>query len=208
LKSGDVLWLASLHGGVTVDAVWKELYANKSVKSAEKAIAEVRDHFRDIPYHGRRLLYTLNHRGRKLVGLPPKKKVEGERQVIATVTLLKFFAGTKRARYTAYSFSRDFPPLVLPGIRPDYYYRDAVGKISYILIDFNSEPRRLLKRVEKEARRRRSEHWRAAVSLGQFYFTMITGTTPKAGTLGRCFKRKGLPVELVVDPDLFDLLEH
>src|SRR5262249_44424643 len=70
LKSGDVLWFASLHGGLTVEAVHKELYPCLSVKSAEKAIAEVRDHLRAIPFRGKKTLYTLNRKGRRLCGLP------------------------------------------------------------------------------------------------------------------------------------------
>jgi hypothetical protein len=205
MSSGEVLRLAAVHGGVTVEAVHKMLCPELSVKTAERAIAEVRDHLRAIPFDGRRTLYVLNRRGRKAMGLPPRKGSEGERAIIFVVVTLGLFMTGGRKRFTVEQFEARLPDLVVKGIDSGRYLMEG-GILSHLLIDYGAEARRLLKKVRRELARRTGSKWEAAIHNRAFYFTMITGTEPKARSLQRLFDRHDLPVHVVADPQLGHLL--
>src|SRR5262249_28929210 len=124
MSSGeDVLGLAVRHGGVTVEAVHRILLPKLSVKSAEKAIAEARPLFRAIPFDGKKAVYVLNRRGRRMMDLPLKKGSEGERVIIFLVVALNFFAANRECkRFSSVEFARKFPELVVKGIDGGRYF--------------------------------------------------------------------------------------
>jgi hypothetical protein len=206
MNSGKVLELAALHGGVTVKFL-NALYPKKSVKTAEAMIADVRDHFRIIPFDGKRSLYVPNHKGRKATGLPKKKGSESAQAIIFIVVALNLFAANpEMTRFTAEQFERKCPALVVKGINSGRYFFNPGKGLSYPYVDYGSEARRLLKKMRRELARRSGPVWKSTLQSEAFYLTLVTGTKAKAESLQRLFNRNDLPVQVVHDPDLGHLL--
>ena len=115
-----------------------------------------------------------------------------------------------RERMTAEEFAERFPKLAIKGLGASRYYLDRDGdnvRLALFLPDFQSDRRRLIRKVRREIdRRMRHPEWNRLIRGNLFLITLLTAFPKKAEVLRRDLGRERWPHRVEVVPSIANLL--
>lgn len=198
------------------EAYHRLLFAGLTAKAAERVITRLlrEELLRSFPLHGTSRYYTLTPKSARVLGVSEKwlERPMGPQALVQNVSILAAccLGPTPRERMTAGEFAGRFPNLAIKGLGSSRYYLDRDGdlvRIALFLPDFQSDRRRLVRKVRREVdRRMRHPEWNRLIKDGLFLMTLLTAFTRKADALRRDLARERWPHRVEVVPSIANLL--
>src|SRR5690606_4762836 len=171
------------------------LFDGLTPKAAERVITRLMKEglLRSHLLFGARRYYTLTPRAARVLGVREKwlERPMGPQALIQNMSILAAccLAEPPRERMTAEEFAGRFPGLVVRGLGASRYYLDrdearGVVRLALYLPDFQSDVRRLVRKVRREFdRRMRHPEWNRLIKGGLFLVTVLTAFPRKADAL-------------------------
>lgn len=187
-------------------------------KAVERVTTKLQadDLLHSFPLFGRNRYFTLTPKSARILGVSEKwlDKPMGPQALIQNVSILAAccLGPTPRERMTSREFEERFPQLVIRGLGSSRYCldRDAASgliRLSLLLPDYQSDRRRLIRKVRREFdRRMRHPAWNRLIRDGLFSATLLTAFPKKAEALSEALARESWPHRVEVVPYLARLL--
>lgn len=193
-------------------------FAGLTLKAVERVTTRLQGEelLKSFPLFGRNRYFTLTPKAARILGVSEKwlERPMGPQSLIQNISILAAccLGPTPRERMTVEEFTERFPKLVVRGLGSSRYCldRDASSglvRLSLLLPDFQSDRRRLVRKVRREFdRRMRHPAWNRLTSDGLFSTTLLTAFPKKAEALAEALARESWPHRVEVVPYLAKLL--
>ena len=194
------------------------LFPGVTAKAAERVVTRLmkEELLQSFPLAGPRRYYTLTAKGARVLGVSEKwlEKAMGPQALIQNMSILAAccLGETQRERMTPEEFGERFPKLAVKGLGSSRYYLDrddASGaiRLGLFLPDFQSDVRRIVRKVRREFDRRlRHPQWNQLIRGGLFLATPLTAFPKKAEVLRQLLGREPWPHRVEVVPSITNLL--
>lgn len=199
-------------------AYHRRLFPGLTAKAAEREVTRLLHDglLQSYPLFGRSRYYTLTPKAARALGVSEKwlERPMGAQALIQNYSILAacVLGDPPRERMTEAEFGERFPRLVVRGQGSSRYFLDqdaASGavRLGLFLPDFQSDRRRLVRKVRREFdRRMRHREWNRMISANLFVVTLLTAFPSKAAALADALSRESWPHRVEVVPSLARLL--
>ena len=216
-RDKDILDLIARHGLVTVEVLHHLLFRELTPKAVERVLTRMmrQELIQSHPLIGKTCYYALTPKSATMLGLDAKRveRPMGTQALVQNFSILLFCAlgSPPRKRMTKAEFKAAFPQLAGPGLSSWRLYLDedkATGKVRLAVMvpDFNSHPRRLVRKARREVeKRRRSEAWRSHPSR-PFSVTVLTAFKEKAMAVAKALADQTWHHRIVTVPGFAQLI--
>ena len=196
----------------------RRFFDGSTPKAAERVITRLMKEgvLQSFILYGANRYYTLTPKGARVLGVSEKwlEKPMGPQALIQNVSILAAccLGPAARERMTAEEFTERFPGLVVRGLSSSRYYldREESGgsvRLGLFLPDFQSDVRRLVRKVRREFDRRlRHKEWNGLIHNNLFVVTVLTAFPGKADRLDQLLSRERWPYRIEVVPSIANLL--
>lgn len=196
----------------------RRFFDGRTPKAAERVITRLMKEgvLQSFILYGANRYYTLTPKGARVLGVSEKwlEKPMGPQALIQNVSILAAccLGPAARERMTAEEFTERFPGLVVRGLSSSRYYLDreesgGAVRLGLFLPDFQSDARRLVRKVRREFDRRlRHKEWNGLIHNSLFVVTILTAFPGKADRLGQLLSRERWPYRIEVVPSIANLL--
>lgn len=200
------------------EAYQRRHFAGLTPKAVERVTTRLQGDglLQSFPLFGRNRYFTLTPKSARVLGVSEKwlDRPMGPQALIQNVSILAAccLGPAPRERMTAEEFAERFPQLVVRGLGSSRYCldRDAgsgLVRLGLFLPDFQSDRRRLVRKVRREFERRmRHPAWNRLIRDGLFSVTLLTAFPKKAEVLAESLARESWPHRVEVVPYLARLL--
>ncbi len=217
-RGQDELWFTWRYRLGVPAAYHRRFSPNLTVKATERRITQLLhdEMLQSYPLFGRSRYYTLTPKAARLLGVSEKwlERPMGAQALIQNYSILAacVLGDPPRERMTEAEFAERFPKLVVRGQGSSRYFLDkdaASGavRLGLFLPDFQSDRRRLVRKVRREFdRRMRHREWNRLISGNLFMVSLLTAFPSKAAALSEALARESWPHRVEVVPSLARLL--
>lgn len=204
-----ILSLALIHGILTAEWIYPELYPGLTIHSAVKDLQLLRDEglLRPFDDTSRRVYYTPTEKLCAIRGVYRSFGRAGDVNSVARRAGIAWYCLRYGLdRYTARRFRDEFPELAPKKGACGHYYVDRSEEphqIGWVEVDCNTkgDPRRTVRAVARLFRiRKRAAAWQALIEAGQFHVVVVTPSQGKKERLERAFaKAKEKPANVFIE---------
>jgi hypothetical protein len=201
-----------------VQVYHRRFFEGLTPKAAERVITRLMKEglLQSFPLHGANRYYTLTPKGARVLGVSEKwlDKPMGPQALIQNVSILAAccLGPTARERMTAEEFTGRFPGLVVRGLGSSRYYLHQEGpdravRLGLFLPDFQSDARRIVRKVRREFdRRMKHPEWNRLIRNDLFVVMVLTAFPSKVDRLGQLLGREHWPYRIEAVPSIANLL--
>lgn len=199
-------------------AYHRRLFPGLTAKAVEREITRLLhdEMLQSFPLFGRSRYYTLTPKAARALGVSEKwlERPMGSQALVQNFSILAacVLGDPPRERMTEAEFAERFPKLVVRGLGSSRYFLDrdaSTGnvRLGLFLPDFQSDRRRLVRKVRREFdRRMRHREWNRLISGNLFMVSLLTAFPSKAAALAEALARESWPHRVEVVPSLARLL--
>ena len=207
-RDKEILEFIARHGLVTLMIIYAVFFRGLTMKAAERVVTRLMKQglIASHPFIGKSVYYMLTARSARALGLDEARAVRplGPQSLAKRYSELLFAtaATPPRVLLTGSEFKAKFPRLAPTeaeiregkgrGLSSDRHYIDAgefppLGgkpRLAFIVTDFRSHQRRLVRKVRREYHKRASlSGFRDLLQADQFLFTVLTPFPKKAALI-------------------------
>lgn len=187
------------------EAVSRLFFPGEELLVADRALEELRraGHLRPYELYPHRKYWALSPEAAAARQLDARyAKPLASEVLVRTFGVLAFccLGPTPRRRLSLETFRARFPDLYKPQLPSSWYYVDSEHgqeRLGYILVDFASDVKRLVRRVRKTVAQRLGSGLPAFTALirnGEFTVTVVTAHEEKKARLAGALKKEKLDV--------------
>lgn len=201
-----------------IEVYHRLLFSGLTPKAVERVVTRLmkEEFLQSFPLFGSKRYYTLTPIGARVLGVSEKwlERPMGPQALIQNMSILSAccLGDTPRERMTAEEFAERFPKLLAKGLGSSRYHLDkdegrGLVRLALFLPDFQSDSRRLVRKVRREFdRRMKHPEWNRLIRSGLFLVTLLTAFPNKAEGLSRLLGREPWPHRVEVVPSIANLL--
>lgn len=223
-RAKQIEQLIARYGLVTVEALSASIFRGLSDKAAERVITRLltEERIRSQPLVGRRSFYTLTAAAARNLGVDADRchLPLGAQAILEQYAMMAFclLVEPQHERLMRREFLEKFDAIMGPGavgrvLRTRYYLdksdqRDGVVRLSLMVPDLGSHPRRLIRKARRKVEQRLAAGGSSLdlVRQGLFSVTVLTGFEAKARQLTESLRTASFHSRVVVVPGFGDLL--